>query len=257
MRSSIVNTLSTEELSSLHSRFVGGESIHAIAVGVKCDHNRLKRKFVEEGLYIPTQSERMSRVMKKNWENGNYRKKKTVQNKEVMNRLADSIPWEDAYAYYLECGSAKRVAERYGVNMAFFYENFPKRGYSLKTQSEEQRIRWRTPGISNSYRVNLAGLRKQFGYKNPVQMKLFKALKGADLEHSLWPFVVDIALVVEKVAIECDGKNHRYGRQAKIDIQKEAHLVSLGWRLLRFSYERILNEFESCVNEINNLVKEA
>lgn len=66
--------------------------------------------------------------------------------------------------------------------------------------------------------------------------------------------MVDIAHVGYKIAIEVDGKSHGLKRQQQIDRFKEKTLSNLGWIVLRFSNERVMEHLEECVLEVSSTI---
>jgi hypothetical protein len=53
-------------------------------------------------------------------------------------------------------------------------------------------------------------------------------------------YKLDIAHPVRMIAIEVDGQSHN-GKRRLLDKKKDTMMVSLGWRVLRFSNKEILN----------------
>lgn len=52
-------------------------------------------------------------------------------------------------------------------------------------------------------------------------------------------YKVDIGRKRWKIAVEIDGKNHRWKKPREKDRKKETHLSKLGWSVLRFTNEEI------------------
>jgi very-short-patch-repair endonuclease len=52
------------------------------------------------------------------------------------------------------------------------------------------------------------------------------------------------------VAVEYDGADHRTQQRARRDLEREAALVSAGWRILRFDAYVVLFEPERLVAEV-------
>lgn len=70
-----------------------------------------------------------------------------------------------------------------------------------------------------------------------------------------WPImIVDLALPSIKMAVECDGNSHGTRKAKARDAKKEALLTSIGWKLLRFKNQEILNSREYVLKEIHSLV---
>lgn len=77
-----------------------------------------------------------------------------------------------------------------------------------------------------------------------------QSLKGE--RHKGYPshYKIDIANVKNKIAIEVDGNSHNAISRKTQDKKKEAKLVELGWKVIRFKNKEILNDLEGCVRKI-------
>lgn len=64
-------------------------------------------------------------------------------------------------------------------------------------------------------------------------------------------YKVDIADLDRKLAIEVDGKTHRLKRWKFLDARKTSVLNALGWSVLRFSNERVMQDLEAVIAEIS------
>jgi hypothetical protein len=63
-------------------------------------------------------------------------------------------------------------------------------------------------------------------------------------------YKVDIAHWQLKVAVEVDGKSHRSHSRQDQDRKKEDLLIELGWSVLRFSNQQVMEHLEACVHEV-------
>jgi very-short-patch-repair endonuclease len=63
-------------------------------------------------------------------------------------------------------------------------------------------------------------------------------------------YKVDLAHREMKIAVEIDGKSHGLRSRQEQDAKKGRCLLGLGWKVLRFQNERILNDLESVLKEI-------
>ncbi len=97
------------------------------------------------------------------------------------------------------------------------------------------------------------------------QMLLADAL-GWEMEHAIctapvkgmFPslphcYKVDIADSTVRLAIEVDGRSHRSPRWRYLDNRKEEILRALGWKVLRFDNERVLDDLHGVVTEVSTL----
>jgi hypothetical protein len=67
-------------------------------------------------------------------------------------------------------------------------------------------------------------------------------------------YKVDIALPRLKIAIEVDGKTHRTKKWRFLDHRKTEILNALGWSVLRFTNERVMNELPVVLAEIRSFM---
>lgn len=63
-------------------------------------------------------------------------------------------------------------------------------------------------------------------------------------------YKIDIACPERKIAIEVDGRGHRSMKVKAADARKESFLRSLGWTVLRFQNQRVMDELDAVVAEI-------
>lgn len=68
-------------------------------------------------------------------------------------------------------------------------------------------------------------------------------------------YKVDIAILEYKIAIEVDGDTHKLKKWKYIDKRKTLVLESLGWKVIRFTNEEILNDLAKVLNIINEILK--
>jgi len=66
------------------------------------------------------------------------------------------------------------------------------------------------------------------------------------------PYIVDFVCLEAKLIIEADGGQHV--EQPSYDEQRTAYLEGLGYRVLRFWNHEILNELESVLNQIADVL---
>ncbi len=63
-------------------------------------------------------------------------------------------------------------------------------------------------------------------------------------------YKVDVANRDRKIAVEVDGQSHRAAVRMAQDRKKTDLLVSLGWRVLRFTNLEVTESLEACVREV-------
>ena len=67
-------------------------------------------------------------------------------------------------------------------------------------------------------------------------------------QHPIGPYFADFACLRLQVVIECDGVTH-VERQVQ-DANRDAFMTDLGWRVLRFSDERLIGNPDRVLAEI-------
>lgn len=102
--------------------------------------------------------------------------------------------------------------------------------------TKPQRILWQALGL---------------GFKSLEYPVLMKEAKGENLPYC---YKIDIALIKEKIAIEVDGASHKAYRVKKVDTKRTIALNSLGWRVVRFKNEEILNNLDSVVEKVSRFM---
>ena len=100
-----------------------------------------------------------------------------------------------------------------------------------------------------------------------AQVKLSKALKlptefsiptmaiAKKFERVPPKYGVDIADEKSKTAIEVDGMAHRTARIKALDLKKTEVLAALGWSVIRFTNENILEDLRGVVREVRSHIR--
>ena len=89
----------------------------------------------------------------------------------------------------------------------------------------------------------------------PAERRLWMVLSGNKLsgvrfrrQHAIGKYVVDFCSVKSKLVIELDGSQHL--EQSEYDIQRSAYLESLGYKVIRFWNDQVMNDIESVIRSI-------
>jgi leucyl-tRNA synthetase len=107
---------------------------------------------------------------------------------------------------------------------------------------------------------------KEFGRENrksPTESedKLWQAIRNNQLDvkvrrqHSIKGYIVDFALLEVNLVIEVDGGYHNKESQKANDLARDTYLNQLGYAVLRFTNEEILNHFDNVINKIKHAVQ--
>ena len=90
----------------------------------------------------------------------------------------------------------------------------------------------------------------------PAEAKLWQHLRGNQLgvkfrrQHSIDRYIADFICLSHKLIIELDGAGHLEPDQVDYDHGRSALLTELGYRILRFPNEQILNQTETTLATI-------
>jgi len=105
------------------------------------------------------------------------------------------------------------------------------------------------------------------GGLSEVQFRLWQGLGGADAgwQPEFWVGVfgrcnalshlkLDLAFPSQKLAVECDGPEHKLEDKRVNDRARDGWLATQGWTVLRFSNQEIRSSFDSVVAKIRSSV---
>jgi phosphoribosylformylglycinamidine synthase I len=108
---------------------------------------------------------------------------------------------------------------------------------------------------------------KQYGRQmrkapTPAEDALWQAVRGQQLgvafrrQHAIADYIVDFVTLADKLIIEVDGGIHNEPGQAEYDRGRAEHLQELGYRLLRFPNEQVLNHLPEVLASITATLKQ-
>jgi very-short-patch-repair endonuclease len=72
-------------------------------------------------------------------------------------------------------------------------------------------------------------------------------------QHIIPPFIVDFYCAAKKFIIEVDGSAHEHKQE--YDQERERYLVNLGYFILRFTNDQILEEMDQVLSAISNYLQ--
>lgn len=114
------------------------------------------------------------------------------------------------------------------------------------------------PLRSNSKtRTRAIELRKE---PTPAEHKLWSRIRNDQLEvnfrrqHAIGNFIVDFVCVKKKLIIELDGSQHL--EQQEYDEERTKHLESQGYKVIRFWNNDVMNNIDSVLNVIWEILHE-
>ena len=102
-------------------------------------------------------------------------------------------------------------------------------------------------------------LAKEFRKKpTPAEQRLWEALRRNQMDgvkfhrqRSLGRYILDFYAPSAKLVIELDGEIHQIDSQKEYDIIRANYLMAKSLKIIRFTNQQILNEFEYCLSEIH------
>jgi len=72
-------------------------------------------------------------------------------------------------------------------------------------------------------------------------------------QHIIPPFIVDFYCAAKKLIIEVDGSAHEHRQE--YDQEREQYLLNLGYFILRFTNEQVLEGLDQVLSAINNYLQ--
>jgi len=94
-----------------------------------------------------------------------------------------------------------------------------------------------------------------------AEQALWRELRGQRLgvkfrrQHAIEQFIVDFVSIGVKLIVEVDGAVHDESAQAEYDGGRTHQLEELGYRIIRFSNERVLNTIDAVLTEIRRHIE--
>ena len=92
----------------------------------------------------------------------------------------------------------------------------------------------------------------------PAEDHLWQYLRGRRLngakfrrQHAIGPFIVDFVCIEQLLVVEVDGLIHEQPDQQDRDVNRQAHLEGLGYRVLRFTNGEVLQSVQAVLEVID------
>lgn len=74
--------------------------------------------------------------------------------------------------------------------------------------------------------------------------------KKFNRQHVIEQYIVDFVCLEEKLVIEVDGGYHSQPQQKVLDKQRSEHLEAMGFTVIRFDNDKIIEEIDKVLKEI-------
>jgi very-short-patch-repair endonuclease len=95
-----------------------------------------------------------------------------------------------------------------------------------------------------------------------AEHKLWQAIRGKQIEdwrfrrqHPIGPYIADFACIDKLLVIELDGGQHQ--DQVAYDARRTAYVESLGWQVLRFWNNDVLNNLDGVLAKVVEVLTSA
>ncbi len=160
-------------------------------------------------------------------------------------------------------GSVEELSEAIDKSVAAgLMEVNPYKGLSKSEESEESAIgKYVYTGDLSIWNVL-----KDFGRdhrKTPTEAEelLWQGLRNRQLDgfkfrrqHAIGWFIADYVCISEKLVIEVDGGYHTGEEQRKLDEARTAYLSNVGFSVIRFTNEKVLQDIQGVLGEIRRVL---
>ena len=73
-------------------------------------------------------------------------------------------------------------------------------------------------------------------------------------QHVIGDYIVDFACLSKKLVVEVDGEHHHASEQLALDNMRTAFLNRMGYNVVRFANEQVINNTNDVVTQIEELI---
>ena len=150
---------------------------------------------------------------------------------------------------YILSGGTRSLSESVKMAHKKYSESF-KHTEETKKKMREKRLAWiKANPEKTAWRL------KNMSYPEKCFQKILED-NGLDKkyliyrEYSVFPYFIDFAFVDEKIAIEIDGSQHLEEERKKRDEEKDALLISNGWKVLRIAAIEVIRDGKKALNAV-------
>jgi very-short-patch-repair endonuclease len=92
----------------------------------------------------------------------------------------------------------------------------------------------------------------------PAEARLWEALRGRQVaglkfrrQYPLGPFVLDFCCPAQRLVVELDGSAHDDPEQISRDAVRSQHLLTHGYRVIRFRNEEVFDNLDAVIEQIH------
>ena len=115
--------------------------------------------------------------------------------------------------------------------------------------------------VPNSYDLLKEFARKNKNNLTPAEEMLWNQLRKNDMgvkfrrQHIIGDYIVDFVCLKKWLVIEVDGKYHDTTEQQESDDIRTEYLAGLGFSVIRFTNEEILNDMDAVLKVIEQYIE--
>ena len=160
-----------------------------------------------------------------------------------------NMPSKSYISNYILSGGTRSLSESVKMAHKKYSESF-KHTEETKKKMREKRLAWiKANPEKTAWRL------KNMSYPEKCFQKILED-NGLDKkyliyrEYSVFPYFIDFAFVDEKVAVEIDGSQHLEEERKKRDEEKDALLISNGWKVLRIAAIEVIRDGRKALNAV-------
>ena len=152
-----------------------------------------------------------------------------------------SISSKSYVSNYVLSGKTRSLSESIKIAHKKHSDSF-KHTEETKKKMREKRLAWMKANQDKT-----AWRLKNMSYPEKCFQKILED-NGLDKkyliyrEYSVFPYFIDFAFINEKVAVEIDGSQHLEENRKKRDNEKDALLLSKGWKILRIAANEVTHD---------------
>lgn len=165
------------------------------------------------------------------------------------------IPSKTYVSKYILSGNTRSISEANKIAHKKYAESF-KHSDETKQRMREKRLAWiKANPEKTAWRL------KNMSYPEKCFQKILED-NGLDKqyliyrEYSVFPYFIDFAFIDEKIAIEIDGSQHLEEDRRKKDAEKDALLISNGWRIIRITATEVIHCRKNVLNSLMNVLSD-
>lgn len=160
-----------------------------------------------------------------------------------------AIPSKSYVSNYVLSGNTRNISEASKIAHKKYAKSF-KHTEETKKKMREKRLSW-----MKEHPEKTAWRLKNMSYPEKCFQKMLED-NGLDKkyliyrEYSVFPYFIDFAFINKKVAVEIDGSQHLEEDRKNRDNEKDALLISNGWRVIRIAASEIVRGGENALNSL-------